>query len=386
MKILFLSHEFPPLGGGAASALDYLSLNLAQQKCKVLILTIGESSKNQLLVDEFGREIIRIKANRKNKLSPTLKEVLRSFFALIRHLPSKIMEFQPDVIVAYFAFPSGLIALPFAKLYRIPLIVSVRGSDAPGFWPGRWGNLLFLKKLLVFPALHFTDAIIANGEFLSNLVNSFLGQQKSVSIPNGVDTDKFYPLIDTSIENSQIRLLFVGQFISRKGCLELINALEILAKKGITKFSITFTGAGPMEQTLKQFYAKWSKKLNVKIVLNVSREEIASTYRNHDVLVLLSKAEGISNVILEALSSGLCIIASKTAIDPSIKNIPFLEVDESNPKDISDKIKFAIENRERVQFMKKESRKIAEKMDWAVRAHQFMNYVQLRILKKFHPY
>jgi glycosyltransferase involved in cell wall biosynthesis len=55
---------------------------------------------------------------------------------------------------------------------------------------------------------------------------------------------------------------------------------------------------------------------------HVPRNAIADLYGAHDVLVHLSQAEGVSNVLMEALSSGLCLVAADTAVDAAIDGVP----------------------------------------------------------------
>ena len=151
MRLSFLSHAFPPIGGGAASALDALTRGLARRRHPVQILTSGLGNRRTEENDQPGREVLRFGVGRRHTISPSARELLRSYLALRYASLRPLRRFSPDVIVAFFAFPAGLAALGVGRRLGRRVVVSLRGSDVPGFSDERWGILRFAHRFLVRP-------------------------------------------------------------------------------------------------------------------------------------------------------------------------------------------------------------------------------------------
>ena len=97
------------------------------------------------------------------------------------------------------------------------------------------------------------------------------------------------------------KFIFVGRYERRKGVEELTSVLSELATKN--NFELTFVGEIPEKKKISLPSIKYLGKIT-------DSETMKSVLRNSDVLVCPSYSEGMPNVILEAMGSGLAIIAS----------------------------------------------------------------------------
>ncbi len=154
----------------------------------------------------------------------------------------------------------------------------------------------------------------------SYLVNKVgIAEQKIVRICNGVDIDKFYPAITKELVadcplaqgDDIINIGTVGRMQGVKDQLTLVRAYILLLTKNPDlhgKVNLLLIGDGPLrEQALVLLE---NNQLLEHVWLPGARADIAAIMRSLDIFVLPSQAEGISNTILEAMATGLPVVAT----------------------------------------------------------------------------
>jgi glycosyltransferase involved in cell wall biosynthesis len=102
----------------------------------------------------------------------------------------------------------------------------------------------------------------------------------------------------------------VGRLDPVKDHETLLRAFKIAIEKNTSrKLALIITGSGPLSEELRMI----SRRLNIADSVNFTgeRDDVIHLYKCMDIYVLPSIAEGISNTILEAMASGLPVIASK---------------------------------------------------------------------------
>lgn len=375
LRISFLCHEFPPIGGGAATALDALTSALTKRRHHIQIITIGTGKRTSKHADVFRRQVIRLAAGRKRIVTPSAVELFRSYLALRLSSLMYLKGFDPDVLVAYFAFPAGYAVLPLARSLKVPLVVSLRGSDVPGFSNQRWG----VAKLMRIPLLRATwegaDLLVANGPFLVHLAEHFMAGRRVTSLPNRVDAQLFYPPHHLGLRQP-LRILFVGQLIRRKRCLELLDAVTWLGRQG-TAAHLSIVGDGPLKDEIKNRKRRLPAKTGLSLLGWVPRRDMPRIYRNHDILVHLSEAEGISNVLLEAMASGLCVIATRSGAGEIIRDGEngFL-TDEVTPSRVGEALLRAVSDPDYITQVRRAARRLAEGLSWDQAAAIFEQLIQ----------
>lgn len=98
-------------------------------------------------------------------------------------------------------------------------------------------------------------------------------------------------------------LLFVGRISRNKGIDELFHAFESVSSK-FPEMTLTLAGPGKLPDIPDKIAQK------VCYLGMVDHEKLPALYGNYDILLLPSHSEGLPNVILEAMASGLVVIAS----------------------------------------------------------------------------
>jgi sugar transferase (PEP-CTERM/EpsH1 system associated) len=132
-------------------------------------------------------------------------------------------------------------------------------------------------------------------------------------ICNGVDEKKFSP-VQGPMEAASIRPLVigtVGRLQEIKGQATLIEAVHALVEQEPAKrrtLRVRFIGDGPLRRALERDAAE--RGLSDVVEFLGARDDVAACMRQLDVFVLPSLAEGISNTILEAMATGLPVVAT----------------------------------------------------------------------------
>ncbi|MCK9605998.1 MAG: TIGR03088 family PEP-CTERM/XrtA system glycosyltransferase [Methylomonas sp.] len=168
---------------------------------------------------------------------------------------------------------------------------------------------------------------------LSQQLHDYL--QKKVGIPakkiaricNGVDTDLFYPREGRRQmpENCPLQLDnkflvgTVGRMHGVKDQLTLVKAYILACQESAIfaeKARLAIIGDGPLRELAVNLLEKHGLEANAW--LPGECHNIAQILRGFDVFVLPSKAEGISNTILEAMATGLPVIATSVGGNPEL--------------------------------------------------------------------
>jgi glycosyltransferase involved in cell wall biosynthesis len=146
---------------------------------------------------------------------------------------------------------------------------------------------------------------------LQALARRFAPELEIAVIPNGVDTAMFHPRESREKSRGPVRLLFVGRVVFQKGLDVLLAALAQLPRDG--DWQLEIIGDGDRRSALEAEAARLGVAARIRFAGWCRRTEIAERYRAADVFVFPSRDEGMPNVVLEAMASGLPIVATAIA-------------------------------------------------------------------------
>ena len=376
LRILILNHEFPPLGGGAGRASYYIAKELVKMGDEVDVLT---TSDGKLPVFEVvdGVNVHRIYGKRRSVLDNNVIITMTSFLTagtlkVIRMLKRN----QYHVIHCFFTIPAGLVGILVKQMYRIPVIVSLRGSDVPFYNPDEFR----LQILALQPLIRFiwkqSNRVVALSEGLRETARKTLYDYDYGVIHNGIDTDVFKPIESFhSNDNNTVKLITVSRLVERKGIQYLLHALAELRAEGVDyQFKLLVVGDGNYRAALEDL----TKNLKLEDVISFygfcPNEKLPELYSSSDIFVLPSLTESFGQVFGEAMACGLPIIGT------TVGGIPEVVIDSENgilvqPRDVS-ALKQAlyklIKNPEiRAKMKQRNVRRIKDQFDWRVTAKQY---------------
>lgn len=304
MKILVVSHEFPPIGGGGANACYFLTKGFAERGHQITLVT---ASYQRLPEEEVnnGVHIIRVNALRRHREHCSFKEML-SYLMKALPLAERLYKTKKfDLCLCFFGIPSGPIGYILKKKYKLPYIIRFGGGDVPGF------QKRFTKVYkLIGPAIKViwknADVLIANSQELTDMALDFYNKRDFQIIYNGVDTETFYP--KKKKIDKEFKILFASRLIERKGLQYVIPQLKKIQQSVDKKVKLIVVGDGPYRDELESLVKQYNAQEIVRFEGQKNREEMLSYYQNADLFILPSNNEGMPNVVLEAMACGLPIV------------------------------------------------------------------------------
>lgn len=229
---------------------------------------------------------------------------------------------------------------------------------------------------------------IFTGAHLIQVISSYLGSWARnigyrgplVVIPNGVDVARFSESYDRKELNEleqklgkqagDIFLLTTSRLVKKNACDDVIKALPLLPEN--IKFAIL--GTGPDEEKLREIARSEEVSKRVLFLGQIEQEEVPKYLKVGDIFIRPSLSEGFGISFIEAMSSGLPVIATQVGgisdflFDPELntgKKPTGRAVRPRHPEDIARAVKLYIEDKKvTLEIIKNALEMVSSKYDW----------------------
>ncbi|MBA3047018.1 glycosyltransferase [Patescibacteria group bacterium] len=347
LKILIATGIFPPDIGGPATMLKDLASSLADNNFKVKIITYSNGARSE----SEDKNISRIVRGR--------------FFSRLKYFLQMLkLAGWADIIYVTDTYSAGRFAYYIKKILNKKYIVRFAGDSAweiaaangwisdyiADFQKKIYGRRVEKLKNQRKKILINADKVIAVSYFLKGIAKDIgVREDKIEVIYNSVDFIDLDSLESKTkaardslkLENFKI-IMTAGRLVPWKGADGLIKSLAYLKEdKSLPLVKLIIVGDGPDRGRLEELAKEQEAGDTVIFTGKIPLEEVYAYYNLADVFVLNSQYEGLSHVILEALSLGKPVIASNCGGNPEVvehgKNgllIPY-----NNEKELSSAIK-----------------------------------------------
>ena len=193
MNILIISYEFPPVGTGTKKNVYNIGRELVRMGHKVGVLTIRfKGQARRETVD--GIEVFRIPALRRRLHQSNPAEIATFSLSGLIYARGICDIFKPDITLAFFTIPSGVISLWLKKTRKIPFLTQLLGQDVPGWLP----EVLKIHHALCKPLIRLiwqeSERVVANSQGLAEMAKKTAGDKDILVVPNGVDPEIYCPV------------------------------------------------------------------------------------------------------------------------------------------------------------------------------------------------
>ena len=259
-------------------------------------------------------EMIVYKTEALNSYPKLPKQAFKSYKKSISALVQRIIAKQgrPDLVFINSSLFAGASLAKYLHEQSIPYMVSEHLKEF--IIADRWTAF---QKICIKNSYNYASRIIATSAALKNNIQSGfnISDEKIVLIPNPADVQSF----SLRTENIEGPFTFIAIALLRqeKRLDILINAFAKLIEK-MPDAVLTIVGDGPEKDNLKLL----SRKLNISKRVNFTgyqrKPAVAEMLRHHHVLVLSSEVETFGVALVEAMTAGLPVIATRCGGPESI--------------------------------------------------------------------
>jgi glycosyltransferase involved in cell wall biosynthesis len=325
-------------GPGTSAFRLYKSLN-----DKNIKVTLIHASDEQEFFKDVFIEQIKLPTLKKNGLI----DKIRYFRSAMKWIKENHQNY--DVVHGITAFEYTFRPLLQFSKYGVPVFIKITGEH------GGFGENSILSKFLGIAkrrkenANKITGYISISSSIEANLLKNGIKEEIIHSIPNGVDINRFKPinrenkiaLRSNLFVNNIFTFIYLGGLTHNKRIIEIVTAVGILKSKGYNNFQLLIVGpdrsGGVVENEINSIIQE--NKLNEQIIRFDKVEQPELFFQVADVFMLVSKKEGLSNSLLEAMATALgTIVTNISGSTDLVKNNVNGFYTNGIPVDIADKM------------------------------------------------
>ena len=365
LRIAVVTETWPPEVNGVAMTLAKLVQGLSHRNHDVQLIrprqTKTESPLNDASLEEVLMRGMPIPRYPELKLGLPSKKTLVKTWTLRR----------PDVVHIATEGPLGWSALQAAKVLKLPVTSDFRTNFQS--YSKHYG-VGWLRKPIVAYLRKFHNAtactMVPTRELMRTLSENGFANLKVVS--RGVDTKLFnISKRSTSLraswgatENTTV-LISVGRMAPEKNLDQVLKTYEALKNTG-KAFKLVMVGDGPLKEQFQQRYPE------IIFPGMLSQSNLAAYYASSDLFVFPSQTETFGNVTLEALASGIPVLAFDCAAarDWVQRGINGWLVAENNPDGFAAQAVSVVNNKDLLDQITHSTRQQVVHLDWDQIAEQ----------------
>ena len=204
--------------------------------------------------------------------------------------------------LSYHTYAAALAGRWFHRPTIAKIANSGRASDIDKM---RRGDHLALSRYMLPTALGCDRFVALNEAVVRELVAAGVPEHRIARIPNGIEVP---PARERAAAlHDPARVVFVGRLHEQKGVDTLLRAFARLrADRPDATIALRLVGDGPLRADLEAL----ARELGVDAEFLGGRDDVDTLLEDADVFVLPSRAEGMSNALLEAMTLGLPAIVT----------------------------------------------------------------------------
>jgi glycosyltransferase involved in cell wall biosynthesis len=365
LRIAVVTETWPPEVNGVAMTLAKLVQGLSHRNHDVQLIRPRQTKTDSPMSDSSLEEVLM--RGMPIPRYPELKLGLPSKKTLVKTWTLR----RPDVVHIATEGPLGWSALQAAKVLKLPVTSDFRTNFQS--YSKHYG-VGWLRKPIVAYLRKFHNAtactMVPTRELMRTLSQNGFANLKVVS--RGVDTKLFnISKRDTSLRSSWGAtddtkvLISVGRMAPEKNLDQVLKTYEALKVTGLA-FKLVMVGDGPLKEQFQKRYPE------IIFPGMLSQSNLAAYYASSDLFIFPSQTETFGNVTLEALASGIPVLAFDCAAarDWVQTGVNGWLVAENNPEGFADQAVTIFNSKDLLDQITQSTRQQVVHLDWDQIAEQ----------------
>jgi phosphatidyl-myo-inositol dimannoside synthase len=377
-SILIFSEDFPPNSGGIAQWAAGIATSLQRMKYIIQVITRHISTDAEIIQLQETYPVIQVDGNRWRQF--------RSYYTFRAMKALYKREKAPDVVIATtWNIARGMTGI--LKKHGTKLIVVVHGLEVTR-------KMNWMKRVWLIKTLKSAHRVIAVSNFTRNRIISqyHIPQEKIITLPNGVDPQRFCPLADISILQNRFGLvdkkiiLTLARLQERKGHDKVIEALPIVLKQvPNAHYLISGEKKGKFYKKIDQQVKDMGLESHVTFTGYVEPEEINLFYNLCNVYIMPSRelketgdTEGFGITFLEANACEKPVIGGRSGgvVDAIENGETGYLVDPLDVAEIAEKLILLLTNDEHAHLLGQQGRqRILKSYTWDAVARRMVDAI-----------
>jgi 1,2-diacylglycerol 3-alpha-glucosyltransferase len=313
MKIAFFTNCYKPLINGVVSSIVSLKESFEKKGHETFIFAPRVESYQDEEANIFRYHSINLTHRVKYPVAIPLS--LRAGQA--------ITAFKPDIIHLHHPFVLSLPAIMYAAKLKIPKVLTIHTQyERYAYYVSPIPHVITNEAIrrIIFNLSDKVDIITTPSQSMKDLIGNYKIKKEVAVIPNAIDIDLFrekdeqeIALLKKELQISpdDIVILYLGRVSLEKNIDKIIKALAIIQDKKIDNFKFIVVGDGTAVKQLNSLADSLGLTEKVKFVGAIEREKVRHYYQIGDIFSFSSTSETFGMVIIEALASGLPVLAVK---------------------------------------------------------------------------
>jgi len=235
---------------------------------------------------------------------------LAAFLAMKKKAEQLHRQHKFEIIYATDIFPDGDAAVRLGRYLHVPAACLAIGVDVNV--TARSSKRIYRRFAQVTTSL---DGILACGQSVAEGIRA-VASEEPLCVYGVLDLEEFSPVQDKKPVRTELGLpfdrtivLYAGYLARRKGVYELLDAFDGVCSTH-RDVMLVMCGGGSEQSELKRLVQNKGIEGIVRLVGEVEPEQMSKWMQASDLFVLASHTEGMPNVVMEAMASGLAVIAT----------------------------------------------------------------------------
>jgi glycosyltransferase involved in cell wall biosynthesis len=302
MHICLVTPSFPPMvDGGVAIATGRLAAGLTRRGHQITVLTAPPTGDPAPSGAAMGPEALTVvyhdvwePLHEPSRLAELCDRICR------RH------EQQPfDVILAYFIYPSGYLAVCLGETLGLPVVCSCRGNDI--------SKDMFVAPDILDRVLRQSTRLVFVSPSLLDMADTLAPcRHKASVVANSVDCTQFQPLSRQVAPSSHPVVLGTSGLMRwKKGIDLLLPLIRGLHATHNIRFHLAGYGLDEaIDNQITSFLTHHHLQDRVVVLGPLPHHQMPQALRQMDIYITTSYQEGMPNGVLEAMACALPVVAT----------------------------------------------------------------------------